>query len=227
MSLATNRAVPDVVATRAALKRVVGSSVFASPRLKAFLQFVVERTLDGKAESIKGYTIGTLVFGRSDEFDPAADPIVRVEAVRLRMALARYYEEEGADDPVIISIPAGGYVPKFDFRDRIDGMTLPKGGSIAQALQQRNGDLLEFRNNLASIRERIAEFEIELAVSRFIIAQAEAIVERNEHITQDDAAFPRMSASGDGASAGADSGRVRSGGPNADNSGPDANGSGN
>jgi len=162
----------------------LGSTSFASPRLKAFLQFVVERTLAGQAESIKGYTIGTMVFGRSDDFDPATDPIVRVEAVRLRMALARYYEEEGADNPVVISMPAGGYVPKFSYRDQADVSALPKGGLIAKALQQRNGDIEQFRNSLANIRERIAEFEIELAVSRFIVAQAEAIVERNDHIAR-------------------------------------------
>jgi hypothetical protein len=65
---------------------------------------------------------------------------------------------------------------------------LPKGGLIAKALQQRNGDIEQFRNSLANIRERIAEFEIELAVSRFIVAQAEAIVERNEHIARESVA---------------------------------------
>ncbi len=205
------------------MARVVGSACFASPRLKAFLQFVVDRTLSGQADGIKGYTIGTLVFGRSDDFDPAADPIVRVEAVRLRMALARYYEDEGANDPVIISIPAGGYVPKFAFREEADRSFLPKGGLIAKALRQRNGDIEQFRNSLASIREKIAEFEIELAVSRFIVAQAEAIVERNELAVQQDVAGFAFDHSPDPAGSGdlkdAASGSPQSGSRNAGSGG--------
>ncbi len=102
---------------RAALNRVLTSSdLRGSPRLATFLRFVVEATLAGRAEQIKGYTIAVEALGRPPSFDPQADPIVRVEATRLRRALQSYYSHEGQDDPLRIQIPKGGYVPVFEMR---------------------------------------------------------------------------------------------------------------
>ncbi|MEP9355064.1 hypothetical protein ABLE93_15860 [Xanthobacter sp. KR7-65] len=108
-------------AVRAALDRVLASADFvASPRLAAFLRFVVESTLDGRADALKGYTIAVEALGRPPSFDPQSDPIVRVEATRLRRALERYYTTIGSDDPVVIDIPKGGYVPLFIARGAAD-----------------------------------------------------------------------------------------------------------
>jgi adenylate cyclase len=85
----------------------------ATPRQKKFLQFVTERFLAGRANEIKGYTIATEVFGRKDDFDPKLDPIVSVEARRLRRALEHYYLVAGMRDPLRIDIPKGAYVPTF------------------------------------------------------------------------------------------------------------------
>jgi adenylate cyclase len=74
---------------------------------------VVEETLSGRSGDIKGFTIATKVFGRKENFDPYHDPIVRIEAGRLRRALERYYLSSGKDDPVFINIPKGTYVPTF------------------------------------------------------------------------------------------------------------------
>jgi len=105
----------EVEAFRAALARVAASEPFRhAPRLVAFLTFVVEKTLSGEAAAIKGYTIATQALGRPDDFDPQTDPIVRVEAGRLRRALQTYYAGEGADDPVRIGIPLGSYVASFE-----------------------------------------------------------------------------------------------------------------
>lgn len=105
----------DEAAARGALARVLASDGFrASPRLAAFLGFVVERTLAGESGALKGYTIATGALGRPAAFDPQADPIVRVEAGRLRRALAGYYAGPGHDDPVIITVPRGRYVPRFE-----------------------------------------------------------------------------------------------------------------
>jgi hypothetical protein len=102
---------------RSALGRVCASRPFDhSPRLSAFLRFVIEATLSGQAGRLKGYTIGIEALGRSESFDPQIDPIVRVEATRLRHALARYYANEGARDPVLIELPRGRYVPQFRWR---------------------------------------------------------------------------------------------------------------
>jgi tetratricopeptide (TPR) repeat protein len=99
---------------RAELERILASDIFRSaPQLTAFLTFVVEQTLAGRAGELKGYTIAVEAFGRPPEFDPQSDPIVRVEAGRLRKALNLYFAAEGIDDPLRITIPVGAYVPSF------------------------------------------------------------------------------------------------------------------
>jgi len=96
------------------LSLVTSSLTFrAAPRLSAFLRFVVTAQLEGKGDRIKGYTIAVEALGRDASFDPQIDPIVRVEARRLRDALARYYSGPGRDDEVIIDLPRGGYIPAF------------------------------------------------------------------------------------------------------------------
>jgi hypothetical protein len=102
---------------RAAVARIVVSPAFAqSPQLAAFLRFVVEAVLAGRASSIKSYAIAVEALGRSESFDPANDAIVRVEAGRLRKALARYYAGIGANRPVIIEMKPGSYIPVFHRR---------------------------------------------------------------------------------------------------------------
>ena len=88
----------------------------ASSRLKKFFRFLVEETLAGRAARLKGYTIATTVFGRSASFDAQYDPIVRVEAAKLRSRLEHYYYTQGVADHLYISLPKGGYVPEFSLR---------------------------------------------------------------------------------------------------------------
>ena len=103
---------PDGV--REELQRILQSSDFeASERNQRFLEYVVEETLAGRAGRVKAYSVATQVFGREGGFDPQADPIVRIEASRLRRALERYYLTAGSDDPIRITIPKGSYVPGF------------------------------------------------------------------------------------------------------------------
>lgn len=99
---------------RAELERVLASDIFRSaPQLTAFLSYVVEQALAGRAGELKGYTIAVEAFGRSADFDPQSDPIVRVEAGRLRKALNLYFAADGVRDPVRIAIAVGAYVPSF------------------------------------------------------------------------------------------------------------------
>ncbi|RPI20932.1 MAG: hypothetical protein EHM61_25955 [Acidobacteria bacterium] len=94
------------------LNRIVASPAFAqSQRLIRFLRFVVEQSLEDKADHLKEYLIGLSVFDRTDGYDPRTDPIVRVEAGRLRTKLREYYSAEGKDDPVMIDLPKGSYIP--------------------------------------------------------------------------------------------------------------------
>src|SRR5215472_14598863 len=101
---------------REELDRVLSSKAFAdAERHRRFLRFVVEQTLDGRASEIKESVIGVEALGRNGSFDPKADPIVRVEAGRLRARLSSYYETEGNSNPIRIELPKGGYVPEFVF----------------------------------------------------------------------------------------------------------------
>lgn len=110
---------PSAEVIQSQLERVLGSPQFRdSLRLTRFLGFVVATTLAGKSSCIKAYTIATQALDRGTDFDPQNDPIVRVEAGRLRQALARYYAKDGRDDPVLIDLPRGTYVPSF--RNRAD-----------------------------------------------------------------------------------------------------------
>jgi tetratricopeptide (TPR) repeat protein len=110
---------PHADDVRAQVARMTKSHVFAnSPQLSAFLLFVVEALLRGKSERLKGYTIGVEVLRRDASFDPQLDPIVRVEATRLRRAIERYYAGPGASDAVMIALPRGGYVPRITWRTR-------------------------------------------------------------------------------------------------------------
>jgi TolB-like protein/Flp pilus assembly protein TadD len=99
---------------RAALERVIGSDAFQrSPQLQRFLRFVVEEGCAGRSDRLKEYVVGTEVFGRPADYDPRLDSLVRVEAHRLRTALEAYYQAEGREDPVVIEVTKGSYVPSF------------------------------------------------------------------------------------------------------------------
>ena len=82
--------------------------------MSAFLRFAVEKTLAGDGAKLKEYVIGTDVFGKGAEFDPRLDPVVRVEARRLRAKLQEYYEGPGQADAIRITFRKGGYAPSFD-----------------------------------------------------------------------------------------------------------------
>jgi adenylate cyclase len=73
----------------------------------------VQEPLAGRADRIKACTIAVDVLDRDPSFDPLADPVVRIEAGRLRRCLEHYYLAEGAADRIRITIPKGGYVPQF------------------------------------------------------------------------------------------------------------------
>jgi len=110
--------VADGSAVRAQLGKILSSSVFVnSPRMRRFLRFVVETTLDGNGERIKEYVIAIEVFEKTDDYDPQADSTVRTEASKLRSRLTHYYDTEGRDDPIGITIPKGSYVPQFEQRN--------------------------------------------------------------------------------------------------------------
>ena len=69
---------------------------------------------------VKGYDIALEVFDRPETFDPDVDPIVRIEAARLRDRLREYYEADGKNDPIRIDLPKGTYTPQIEFRREVE-----------------------------------------------------------------------------------------------------------
>jgi adenylate cyclase len=101
---------PSPAEVRAQLERILASRCFEqAARSSGFLRFAVEQTLAGQGDRLKGYTIAVEVFGRPPDFDAQTDPLVRVEAGRLRRRLIEYYADEGRDDPVRVDLPRGSY----------------------------------------------------------------------------------------------------------------------
>lgn len=89
------------------LARILSSPDFINAgKLAAFLEYVITKSLAGKAEHIKEYTIGVDVFGKPESFDPRLDTLVRVQASKLRGRLEKYYSGQGLEDPIRIELPA-------------------------------------------------------------------------------------------------------------------------
>lgn len=104
-------------AHRELVVRIVKSKTFArSERLSTLLSYVCDMTLKGRADELNEQKIGSAVFGRAIDYDSSIDGIVRTQASRLRQRLGLYFEEEGAEEPVRILIPKGGYIPLFEAR---------------------------------------------------------------------------------------------------------------
>jgi TolB-like protein/cytochrome c-type biogenesis protein CcmH/NrfG len=102
---------------REELGRIIKSAPFQqSQRRQRFLEYIVIETLAGRGDRLKGYTIAREVFDRPEDFDPNIDPIVRMEAARLRDRLREYYEGDGRNDPIRIDLPKGTYTPQIEFR---------------------------------------------------------------------------------------------------------------
>jgi serine/threonine-protein kinase len=118
------------------LTRIISSATFQQvDRLRRFLGFIVTETAAGRGANLKEYLVGVQVFDKDTSFDPRTDPIVRVQARRLRVRLARYYQEEGQNDEVLIELPKGGYAPTF--RRFASAAAAPRR-SVSAALVSRN-----------------------------------------------------------------------------------------
>jgi hypothetical protein len=138
---------------RLALARIVSHPLFAkSIKLQRFLTYVVEEALAGRAERLKAYNIATVALGRPDSFDPSQDPIVRVEASRLRRALSAYYAGDGVQDHVRILLNAGSYQPLFELSGQDANATEAHSGPH-QLLSRQSADQRS-RHDMSS-RERI------------------------------------------------------------------------
>ena len=107
----------DQKAIREQLVRILNSGPFhQSQRRQRFLEYLVNETLAGRGERLKAYNVALEVFERPETFDPITDPLVRIEAARLREKLREYYGTDGQSDPIHIDLPKGTYTPQIEFR---------------------------------------------------------------------------------------------------------------
>lgn len=129
------------------LEAIVASSVFSgAARQQRLLRHLVERRLDGRSSELKEYTLGVEVFDRGEDFDPRLDPIVRVEASRLRSRLQKYYDDPGAGDRLRISLPRGAYVPSFEdvqSAPRVEPEVVPPATEAAEPRTGTSGPVAE------------------------------------------------------------------------------------
>ena len=96
------------------LERILSSGIFATAdRMKRFLRFVVDETINGKGDDLNEHMLGLEVYDRDETFDPRVDSIVRVDAGRLRSKLREFYMSEVGSDSIQIEIPKGSYKPSF------------------------------------------------------------------------------------------------------------------
>ena len=146
----------DQKAIREQLVRILNSGPFhQSQRRQRFLEYLVNETLAGRGERLKAYNVALAVFDRPETFDPVTDPLVRIEAARLREKLREYYGTDGQGDPIHIDLPKGTYTPHIEIRqpatpdtrlDRPDATTPdrpldPSQGSVASHPRARTDSL--------------------------------------------------------------------------------------
>lgn len=144
---------PDHGEIREQLDRILDSPEFQAPdRGRRFLTYVVQEALEGRSDQLNAYTIAQVVFGRDAGFDAQSDPVVRIEAGRIRRALERYYLVCGSNDPVTITIPKGHYAPSFERTGDIAEIarSLHEADKPAQRAGQ-NEDRLTYRDLLVPV----------------------------------------------------------------------------
>ena len=106
------------------VQRVAASASFhRSPRLRELLLYICERALENRPDELREQQIGYHVFGRKADYNPGEDNIVRVEVRQLRKRLEEHFATEGKDEPCVILIPKGAYVPIFEPRESIQPLT--------------------------------------------------------------------------------------------------------
>ncbi len=113
---------PDIPATeiRSQLEKIsAGPELENSPRLVELLNYIGEESVAGRADRIKGFTIGQAIYAADLDFEPESNSIVRVEMGRLRRRLAEYYLNSGRTDPIVVDIPKGSYAPKFTLNPQV------------------------------------------------------------------------------------------------------------
>ena len=105
---------PELDANQSQIQRIVSSKTFKTSEVhRNLLTYLAEKSLSGDAQNLKEYTVGLDVFGKPSSYDPRQESVVRMHVGRLRQKLTEYYRAEGADDPVVVDLPKGGFALTF------------------------------------------------------------------------------------------------------------------
>jgi hypothetical protein len=148
----------------AQIERLVSSHVLhGSESLCKLLRYLAKHALDHPGSPIKEYQIATEVFGRSADFDPQLDSMVRVQAGRLRGKLAEYYNSDGAEDPIVVELPKGTYVLAFHHRAAVPAR--PHSFSAAENARDETRGRHPYRNWIIAT----ASLAVLLAASALVI----------------------------------------------------------
>ncbi len=161
------------------LERVLQSRTLQnSENLKAFLRFVVEKTLANEDVQLKEYTIATEVFGRKSDYDPRIDSVVRVQAGRLRTKLQEYYTVEGKNDQIVIDLPKGHYHPVFNCPHLESGQEISSAARTADGLASNGHPTLaiEGQPSIESVPARTSARAVMLVLGGLVILLSVAVV---------------------------------------------------
>lgn len=159
---------PEVVIRQ--LNAILASETFKnSSRLSRFLRYVVEQTLRGQT-ALKERNLGVDVFDRDQDYDPRADPVVRVEARQLRFKLAEYYARAGVADEILISLPKGGYAARFERRMPVPVEPAHDDGHAAATAEERTRPKTRWKRAILAVG--IAAGAIVFALAYFAIGRA-------------------------------------------------------
>ncbi|MGP0074039.1 MAG: hypothetical protein ACLPWF_19165 [Bryobacteraceae bacterium] len=110
--------VAELEANQTQVQRIIQSKAFRTSEVhRNLLHYLAEKSLSGTADSLKEYTVGLDVFAKPASYDPRQESVVRMHLARLRQKLADYYRTEGANDPVIVDVPKGGFKVTFESRE--------------------------------------------------------------------------------------------------------------
>jgi tetratricopeptide (TPR) repeat protein len=144
-------------AVQSQVERILASEKFSrAKRLRSLLRFTVAQTLQGNADQLKEYVIGTEVLKKPESYDPRSDSLVRVMASRLRIKLKEYYSNGGNEDPLVIEFPKGKYIPRFQRREQVQS-------EVEKRLRARNafsqGRFIAAKVTEQALAESAAHFE--------------------------------------------------------------------
>src|SRR6478735_8218754 len=111
----------NILAVKAELELILSTKVFKqSYVLSSFLRYVVIETLQEKPNEIKEYSIAVKALGKPSDFNPQLDAVIRIHAGRLRRILHEYYSGEGSNNPMVILMQKGSYIPEFVLRNNVN-----------------------------------------------------------------------------------------------------------